>query len=203
MYLSKTPALIQQLFPDLLCRVPGKGKVVYLTFDDGPTAGVTEEVLNVLAQYGAKAAFFCLGRQVMQHPELYARILAEGHRVGNHSYNHPDGWRTGTENYLQDVALAEQSINTNIYRPPYGRLKPAQYAALKNRFRVVLWDVMPGDFDSSKTPDDCFQILTQHVSPGSIIVLHDSEKAQPRLKEILPRFLEEYSANGYVFKALP
>lgn len=203
MYLPKTPAFLQQIFPDLLCKVPGEGKVLYLTFDDGPTAGVTEEVLNVLAHYGAKATFFCLGRQVVQHPGLYVRILAEGHRVGNHSFNHPDGWRTGTENYLQDVALAEQSITTDIFRPPYGRLKPAQYAALKSHFRVVLWDVMPGDFDPSKTPDDCYQILTNHVSYGSIIVLHDSQKAHPRLKEILPRFLEEYSAKGYVFKALP
>jgi peptidoglycan/xylan/chitin deacetylase (PgdA/CDA1 family) len=203
MYLPKTPAIIQQLFPDLLCRVLGEDKVVYLTFDDGPTAGVTEEVLNVLAQYGARATFFCLGRQVVQHPELYARILAEGHRVGNHSYSHPDGWRTSTENYLQDVALAEQSITTDIYRPPYGRLKPAQYAALKSRFRVVLWDVMPGDFDPSKTPDYCYQILTNHVSPGSIIVLHDSQKAHPRLSIILPRFLQEFSAKGYQFLALP
>lgn len=203
MYLPKTPALIQQLFPDLLCKVPGEGKVVYLTFDDGPTPGVTDEVLDVLAQHGAKATFFCLGRQVAQHPALYARILAEGHRVGNHSHNHPDGWRTDTNTYLDDVAQAEKLIDSDIYRPPYGRLRPAQYYTLKKRFSIVLWDVMPGDFEPTKTPEDCYQILTQHVSPGSIVVLHDSQKAHPRLSSTLPRFLQEYTDKGYVFAALP
>lgn len=203
MYLPKTPALIQKLFPDLLCRVEGEGKLAYLTFDDGPTPGVTEEVLDVLAQYNAKATFFCLGRQVAHHPELSARIIAEGHRMGNHSYSHPDGWRTSTHQYLQDVALADTVIDAHFFRPPYGRLRPAQYTALKKKYRIVLWDVMPGDFDTSRSADDCYQIMQQYVTPGSIIVLHDSQKAYPRLKEILPRFLEEFSAKGYRFEALP
>lgn len=203
MYPSKTPQLLQQLFPDLLCRVQGEGNVVYLTFDDGPTPGVTDEVLDVLAQYQAKATFFCLGRQVQQHPELYARLLAEGHRVGNHSQTHPDGWRTDTQTYLLDVAEAENVIDTDIFRPPYGRMRPAQYTALRKRYQVVLWDVMPGDFDTTRTANDCYQILQKHVSAGSIIVLHDSVKAYPRLKEILPRFLEEYMAKGYTFATLP
>ena len=203
MYPSKTPQLLQQLFPGLLCRVQGEGNVVYLTFDDGPTPGVTDEVLDVLAQYQAKATFFCLGRQVQRHPELYGRIVAAGHRVGNHSQTHPDGWRTDTRTYLQDVAEAEKVIDTDFFRPPYGRLRPAQYTTLKKKYRIVMWDVMPADFDTSRTPDDCYQIMQNHVSPGSIIVLHDSEKAYPRLKEILPRFLEEYSAKGFRFEALP
>lgn len=195
--------MLQQLFPDLLCRVRGEGKVVYLTFDDGPTPGVTDEVLDVLAKHNAKATFFCLGRQVEANPELYARLLAEGHRIGNHSQTHPDGWRTDTQAYLQDVAEAENVIDTGIFRPPYGRLRPAQYAALRKRYQIVLWDVMPGDFDATRSADDCYQILQKHVSAGSIIVMHDSQKAYPRLKEILPRFLEEYSAKGYRFEALP
>lgn len=195
--------MLQQLFPDLLCRVQGEGNVVYLTFDDGPTPGVTDEVLDVLAEHNAKATFFCLGRQVQQHPELYARLLAEGHRVGNHSQTHPDGWRTNTQTYLQDVAEAENLIDTDIFRPPYGRMRPEQYAALRKRYQIVLWDVIPGDFDTSRTADDCYQILQKHVSAGSIIVLHDSAKAYPRLKEVLPRFLEEYGAKGFRFEALP
>ncbi len=203
MYLPKTPALIQKFFPDLLCRVEGEGNVAYLTFDDGPTPGVTEEVLDVLAQYGAKATFFCLGRQVQLHPELSARIATEGHRMGNHSYSHLDGWRTNTYQYLQDVALADTVIDAHFFRPPYGRMRPAQYTTLKKKYQIVLWDVMPGDFDPTLSADDCYLIMQKHVSPGSIIVLHDSQKAYPRLKEILPRFLEEFSGKGYVFKALP
>ncbi len=203
MYLPKTPNFIQQLFPQLLCRIGGDEKVVYLTFDDGPTVGVTEEVLEVLGQYQAKATFFCLGRQVEKYPELYARLITEGHRIGNHGFAHVDGWRTPTNSYLQDIEQGAALIQTDIFRPPYGRLRPAQYQALKQRYKIVLWDVMPGDFHKDRTPDACYQILHDHVSPGSIVVLHDSLNAHPRQKEILPRFLQEFGNKGYTFAAIP
>ncbi|CAN5416577.1 polysaccharide deacetylase family protein [soil metagenome] len=202
MYFSKTPQLLQNLFPDLLCRIPGEEKVVYLTFDDGPTEGVTEEVLDLLTMHNAKATFFCLGRQVHKYPELYERIIGGGHRIGNHGYSHFDGWRTPTSTYLGDVERAEDLIKTDIFRPPYGRMRPAQYQALRQRYQLVLWDVMPGDFMQDRTPADCYKVLNDYTAPGSIVVLHDSNNAYPRLREILPRFLEEFTAKGYTFEAL-
>lgn len=203
MYLPKTPVFLQQLFPQLLCKVPGAGHTVYLTFDDGPTPGVTDVVLQLLQEYNAQATFFCLGKQVQQHPGLYEQILAHGHRVGNHGQNHLDGWRTPTATYLADVEEAERLITSPLFRPPYGRLRPAQYKALLQRYQLVLWDVMPGDFVVKRSANACYQVLRDNVEPGSIIVLHDSEKGYTKLKDILPRFLNEFSNKGYTFAALP
>lgn len=202
MYLVKTPALLKPLAKDLLWHIDTQAREVYFTFDDGPTPGVTEHALDLLQRFQAKATFFCLGKNVEAHPSLYARIVSEGHSIGNHSYNHPDGWKTATMAYLRNALLAARSIDSNLFRPPYGRITPAQVSALKKRYQLVMWDVLSADFDQQKTPEQCLAHVTAHVQPGSIVVFHDSEKAKTNMLYALEGSLEFLSAQGYIFRAL-
>ena len=202
MYLVKTPSLLKPLAKDLLWHVPTTQREVYFTFDDGPTPGVTEAALDLLRSFDAKATFFCLGKNVESNPELYARISAEGHAIGNHTFDHPDGWKTNQFAYLRNVLLAKTSIESALFRPPYGRITPAQVTALKNQFRLVMWDVLSADFDSANSPQRCYQNVVENVTPGSIVVFHDSLKAQANMEYALERSLEHLSSEGYIFRAL-
>jgi len=202
MYLVKTPSLLKPLAKDLLWHVPTDKREVYFTFDDGPTPGVTEAALNLLQKYDARATFFCLGKNAETHPELFARILSEGHAVGNHTFDHPDGWKTSQVAYLRNVIRAQRSIQSKLFRPPYGRITPAQVNALKGHYRLVMWDVLSADFDSSKTPQQCFDNVVKNVTPGSIVVFHDSIKAQDNMLFALEQSLLHLSREGYIFRAL-
>ncbi len=187
-------------------------RVLYLTFDDGPHPTVTPFVLDLLARYNAKATFFCIGQNVVRYARLYDRICNEGHRVGNHTHRHLNGWKTADRDYLADVKEAATYIDSPLFRPPYGRLRSAQAnavpAALSSSFsaadqgRIVMWDVLSGDFDTRLSGQDCFAICKKRIRPGSIIVMHDSEKAWPRLLVALPLLIEYALAEGYVFKAM-
>lgn len=202
MFLAKTPDILQFLMPSYTWKVPTTEKILYLTFDDGPIPGVTPWVLETLRDYAAKATFFCVGDNVQKHPEVFQQVLAEGHAVGNHTFNHLNGWKTDTDVYLENVARCRQVLNSNLFRPPYGRLKPRQMQALKKDFRVVMWDVLSGDFSQKLSPETCLQQVLAHARPGSIVVLHDSLKAERNLKYVLPRVLEHFKAAGYQFEAL-
>ena len=202
MYLVKTPSLLKPFAKDLLWHVSVDKREVYFTFDDGPTPGVTETALDLLKQYGAKATFFCLGKNAEAYPELFARVAAEGHAIGNHTYDHPDGWKTSQLGYLRNVIRGKASIQSTLFRPPYGRITPAQVNALKNHFRLVMWDVLSADFDISNTPQQCYENVVKNVTPGSIVVFHDSLKAQSNMLFALERSLEHLSREGYIFRAL-
>jgi peptidoglycan/xylan/chitin deacetylase (PgdA/CDA1 family) len=202
MYLVKTPALLKPLAKDLLWHVDTTEREVFFTFDDGPTPGVTEAALELLQRFNAKATFFCLGKNVEAHPELYQRIHTEGHAIGNHSFDHPDGWKTPSIAYLRNVLMASLSIQSLLFRPPYGRITPVQVSALKSRFKLVMWDVLSADFDPEKTPEQCLAHVTSNVQPGSIVVFHDSIKAQSNMLYALEGSLEVLSAQGYIFRAL-
>jgi peptidoglycan/xylan/chitin deacetylase (PgdA/CDA1 family) len=202
MYLVKTPALLKPLAKDLLWHVADAQQEVYFTFDDGPTPGVTEDALNLLSRFHAKATFFCLGKNAEAHPEIMRRIVAEGHAVGNHTYNHPDGWKTPQMEYLRNVVQAKRAIDSTLFRPPYGRITPAQVNALKNQFTLVMWDVLSADFDAGKKPEACLENVVRNVSPGSIVVFHDSIKARRNMLYALEGSLEQLSRAGYIFRAL-
>jgi len=202
MYLVKTPALLKPLAKDLLWHVPTTSNELYLTFDDGPTPGVTEKALNLLERFQARATFFCLGKNVVENPTLYARVIEAGHAIGNHSFDHPDGWKTGQLAYLRNVIRASQVIESRLFRPPYGRITPAQVSALKKHYRLVMWDVLSADFDVSKTPQQCLQHVIQHAIAGSIVVFHDSVKAERNMLYALEGTLEHFSARGYILRAL-
>ena len=202
MYLIKTPALLKPLAKDLLWHVETAQREVYFTFDDGPTPGVTEPTLDLLKQYNAQGTFVCLGKNTEANPELFSRIALEGHAVGNHTYDHPDGWKTSQIAYLRNVVSAKKTITSNLFRPPYGRITPAQVNALKNHFQLVMWDVLSADFDSNNSPEQCYENVVKNVNPGSIVVFHDSLKASTNMLFALERSLDYLSRDGYIFRAL-
>lgn len=184
---------------------PKAGKTLFLTFDDGPHPTITPRVLDQLKEYNAKATFFCIGKNVQAHPETYRRILDEGHRVGNHSFNHLNGWKTDTKTYMEDIRKASQWIDSDLYRPPYGRILPFQAHLLRKAprpYRLILWDVLSADFDTSIIPEKSFQHVQRHAKNGSVIVFHDSEKAFPRMEYALEQTLSFFSEKGYRFEAI-
>ncbi len=206
MYLIKTPWWLRALYPALTWRIKEPGKTIYLTFDDGPHETATPFVLDQLKQYNAKASFFCIGKNVAAHPDIYQRILDEGHSVGNHTYNHVNGWKVSDEVYINEVAETATLIKSNLFRPPYGRIKRSQQKKLQTqnpKLQTIMWDVLSGDFDFNLTPEACLGYVLYHTRPGSIIVFHDSTKAWERMSYALPKVLEHFTKQRYEFHALP
>lgn len=207
-YFVYPPSWVRLLYPQRLWRVNTREKILYLTFDDGPHPRITPFVLDLLQQYQAKASFFCIGQRVQQYPAVYERIIKEGHRVGNHTYTHVNGWKTSVDQYENDIHQASRLIDSNLFRPPYGRLRFSQARRVKSAMqrmdaRIVMWDLLSGDFDTSLTGQNCLTFCKKYWRPGSVIVLHDSEKAWDRLQVLLPSLLQQASYEGYSFKALP
>ncbi len=203
MYPVRPPALLRPLLPGATWAMPADGREVYLTFDDGPEPQVTPWVLDRLARAGARASFFCIGRNAARHPAIMQRTRAEGHAIGNHTWDHANGWRTGHIAYLRQVLRCQPLTGTTLFRPPYGRITPGQARALSRRFRLVMWDVLSGDFDTAIGPHRCARNVLDHVRPGSIVVFHDSRKAWPRLRQALPVVLDRLKADGWSMRALP
>ena len=200
-YLFKTPWWLKALYPKRTWNKSRKEKVLYLSFDDGPHPSMTAFVLDELKAYGAKASFFCIGKNIESYPEMYKRIQEEGHGVGNHSYSHLNGFKTTDELYVADVMKAAQLVPSKLFRPPYGRLKSSQARKLA-ALEIVMWDVLSGDFDGNLDKKTCLSKLIRKTRPGSIITFHDSEKAKERLEYVLPRFLSHYHKLGYSFQKL-
>lgn len=203
MYLVKAPSLLKKIYPKkLVWSIPADDSI-YLTFDDGPHPTATQFVLQMLAQYKAKATFFCIGKNVIEYPEIYQQIIAEGHTVGNHTQNHSNGWNLNKEEYLADIAIAAKHINTNLFRPPYGRIRKKQAEAIhKMGLKIIMWDVLSGDFDPKISPEKCWENIKQNIEPGSIIVFHDSSKAWDRMAYALPRTLAYCQEQKWQMKSL-
>ncbi|PZF71390.1 polysaccharide deacetylase family protein [Taibaiella soli] len=191
----KMPWYLKILFPrGLTWKIPkGNKPTVYLTFDDGPHPTITPFVLDRLQQHDAKATFFCIGKNVVEHPEVYQRILDEGHTVGNHTQNHKNGWKTDTDEYIRNIIEAAKHIDSKLFRPPYGRIKYPQAKFLLQAnppWKIIMWGVLSEDYDQQITPEQCLKNVLMHIEPGSIVVFHDSEKAWDRLSYALPRVLQ-------------
>lgn len=195
-YRVKTPWVFKKLvYRKLIWDLPNEAEnVIYLSFDDGPHPTATPYILEQLKLYNAKASFFCIGKNVEKHPEIYNEILKQGHAIGNHTYNHMNGWKHSTQDYTDDIKRAEELINSNLFRPPYGRITHTQINTLLPKYRIVMWDVLSGDFDINITPEECYNNVVNNIQPGSIVVFHDSEKAWDRMSYTLPRLLQ-YCAN--------
>ena len=202
-YFVSTPDIIKPLYPSLVWDMLAKNKVVYLTFDDGPTTGVTDKVFALLEEFQAKATFFLIGKNVETHPEYLNRYKEYGHTIGNHSFHHRNGWNATTENYIADVEKASKLIDSKLFRPPYGKITRAQIKKLKSEFTIVMWDVLSGDFDPKVNSESCYKNVVDNVVPGSIIVFHDSVKASNPMLEALPKILSELDSRGFRFEALP
>lgn len=202
MYFIKTPFFLKLLYPRSIWNKSRQEKKVYLTFDDGPCPAITPHVLDVLHHYGIKATFFCVGKNIEAYPALYQRILKEGHRTGNHTYNHLKGWNTSDVCYLADVEQCHRLTDSRLFRPPYARAKRSQLRALYPHYDVVMWDVMSGDFDESISPQKCLDNVVSNVENGSIVIFHDNQKAIPRVQYALPRTIEFLLINGYTIGLL-
>jgi peptidoglycan/xylan/chitin deacetylase (PgdA/CDA1 family) len=206
--IHRTPFILPMLYPSLEWRVPTQAKEIYLTFDDGPVPGPTEFVLDALAEVRAKATFFCIGDNVCRHAPVFSRVVAAGHAIGNHTFHHLNGWKTPTDRYLQNIqdcaeALAPNNgkTATHLFRPPYGRITRGQIQHLRD-YRIIMWDVLSVDYDKSLPAERCLRNTVQAIRPGSIVVFHDSLKAEKNMTYALPRLLEQLTGEGYSFKSL-
>lgn len=202
MYTTKTPAALKALASDMVWNMSREEKAVYLTFDDGPTPDITERTLDLLAKFGAKATFFCVGEMAVKSPELVARILEEGHGLGNHTMKHENGWKTTNQTYFRSYLDCSERVSSNLFRPPYGRISKSQASCIKKRSKLIMWDVLPGDFDEKTTAEECLERLTKHTQNGSIIVLHDSIKCGEKMLAFLPDALGRLTEMGFELKAL-
>jgi peptidoglycan/xylan/chitin deacetylase (PgdA/CDA1 family) len=207
-YWIKTHLLIKKLFSRYVWDFPNTDHKVYLTFDDGPTPEITEWVLEQLDLHNAKATFFCIGKNIEAYPSLFEKLINKKHTVGNHTFNHLNGWETTTDDYTANVSLCENSIekykneisnsDSKIFRPPYGKIKPTQARNLKSQgYQIIMWDVLSADFDQTITEERCLKNVVSNIKPGSIIVFHDSAKAFKNLKYALPKVLDYVDKNGF------
>lgn len=208
-YWIKTNKLIKLIFSNYVWDISTVEKKVYLTFDDGPTPEITAWVLNQLKEFNAKATFFCIGENIQKYPEIFDSILTNGHTIGNHTFNHHNGWKTKTSDYIENVLLCKEAIrkqttdNTQLFRPPYGKIRKSQANLLrKNGYKIIMWDVLSADFDASISPEKCLHNVISNTQPGSIIVFHDSEKSHKNLVFTLPKFLTFLKQNDYVCEVI-
>lgn len=195
------PKALAWIYPDIVCNVKTADKKLFLTFDDGPTPGITGKVLDLLKHHQVKATFFCLGCMVEYAPELFRRIMVDGHAVGNHGYHHIDGWKTSNEEYFKDVERADGIISSPLFRPPYGHLKWSQLMLLKKKYNIILWDVMSYDFKMAE-PATCIKTLTKKATRGSILVFHDTKKAENNMLASLEFTIRHFKNHGFRFDTL-
>lgn len=214
----KTPKLIKGIFPNYTWDMPNDQKVIYLTFDDGPTPEITNWTLELLKSYNAKATFFCIGNNIESHPEIFQDTLKDGHAIGNHTFSHLKGWTTNTEVYVNEVLKTQEiigfqqstndnqqsAINKKLFRPPYGKIKSSQGKQLLNLgYKIIMWDVLAFDWKDSITKEQSAKNVISKTESGSIVVFHDSLKAAPRMQYALAKTLEHFSNEGFVFKSIP
>jgi peptidoglycan-N-acetylglucosamine deacetylase len=206
MYLAKTPWIVKKMYPNFLWNINTKDKVLYLTFDDGPNANVTPLALDLLAKYNAKATFFCIGKNAENYPNVYQQVLDAGHKVGNHTHNHLNGFATKDNEYLSNIQQATKVIDTQLFRPPYGRITRFQAKLLSQssmKFTIVMWDVLSGDFDPKITKQRCANNVVLNAKNGSIVVFHDSDKAKENMLFALETTLKTFANKGFTFEVLP
>jgi peptidoglycan/xylan/chitin deacetylase (PgdA/CDA1 family) len=197
MYFVKTPGFFKYLFPNGEWEMKTGEKNIFLTFDDGPIPEITPWVLDTLNAYDAKATFFCVGENAQRHPDLVDRIREEGHSLGSHTFNHLNGWHTENTEYYRNVRRGAREVGSELFRPPYGKLKFHQARFLSQHYRIIMWDILGGDFDPLITSEQVYQNLTKNVVSGSIIVLHDSIKSMDKVRYVLPRFLDFCAENDF------
>ncbi|MDB4083196.1 polysaccharide deacetylase family protein [Vicingaceae bacterium] len=200
--LSYPPEFIKKVYPSLIWQIDTQQKEIFLTFDDGPTPEVTSAVLNLLTKYNAKASFFCLGKNIQENPNLFNKIIAGGHTIGNHTYNHRNGWNYTTAEFLHDISSFQEIYQTKLFRPPYGRIKSSQIKRLRNHYDIIMWSALSQDYDEKISPEKCAEIACGRWQNGSIIVFHDSFKAKVNMLHALKEVLQKAQREGWSCSAL-
>ena len=197
------PKFLKRLFANnFIFEIPTFNKEIYLTFDDGPTPGVTEFIIEELNRFNAKATFFSVGQNIIKHPDTFRLYINNQHKVGNHTYSHLNGWKTKDTQYFEDVNKFNEIYKTKLFRPPYGKIRMSQTNQLKEDYKIYLWSIISRDFDKTLSREKCLRNVLINAQEGSIIVFHDSIKASPNLIYALPRILDHYSDKGYTFRSL-
>lgn len=202
MIFTSPPYIVRKFFRTVVWDIPSKENVIYLSFDDGPIPVVTEWVLDTLKTYNAQATFFCIGENVKKYPEIFSRITECGHVVGNHTLNHLNGWKTNTEYYFKNVEDCKALVNSNLFRPPYGKIKLPQFKLIRDNYKIIMWSILARDYDSTVSKEKCFSNIVRSAKKGSIIVFHDSVKASDKLYYLLPKVLKHFSEKGFKFKPI-
>ena len=202
MFKHTIPSIFPLIAPNVTWKVKTSDNVLYLTFDDGPHPTITPLVLNILDEYNAKATFFCVGENVTKYPHIFNQIINKGHAVGNHTYNHVKGWQTTNAAYLENIKKAAEVIPSNLFRPPYGRIKPSQIKLLKDSYRIIMWSILTRDYNKRLNPHNTLNKLIKLIKSGDVIVYHDSEKAQQNMLIMLKGVLQHFHQLQYTFKAL-
>lgn len=218
LYWIKTNSLIKKMFSNFTWDLPNTDNKIYLTFDDGPTPEITDWVINQLQKYNAKATFFCIGKNIEKYPEIFTKIIIDGHSIGNHTFNHLNGWKNSTEEYIENVNLcrlqmadyrwqmAKQNLQPAIcklFRPPYGKLKASQSKKIHQLgYKIIMWDVLSADFDRTISPEKCLENVLKNTVSGSVIIFHDSVNAFPNLEYALPKTLKYLSEKGFIFEKI-
>jgi peptidoglycan/xylan/chitin deacetylase (PgdA/CDA1 family) len=207
--IHRVPFFLPWLYPNLVWRIPTVEKELFLTFDDGPVPGPTDFVLETLKKNSCKATFFCIGDNVRKHAGVFKKVVDGGHTIGNHTFNHLKGWSTPLSKYVENVKQFDEQLiidncplKIDLFRPPYGRITRNQIKALSD-YKIIMWDVLTIDYNKNVSPESCLKNSINVTRPGSIIVFHDSLKAEPNMTYALPRFIEHFQEKGFVFKALP
>ncbi len=201
----KTNRFIKWIFPKYVWEIPNNENKIYLTFDDGPTPEITEWVLELLKKHNIKATFFCIGNNIEKHPEIFQKVIADGHSIGNHTFNHLKGWKTKTDDYIGNTRICEEIIennseNSKLFRPPYGKIKFSQSRILRKiGYKIIMWDVLSVDYDKNITPEKCLENVIKNTASGSVIVFHDSIKAFANLEFALPKAIEYLKEKGFIF----
>ncbi|MBX7225528.1 MAG: polysaccharide deacetylase family protein [Chitinophagales bacterium] len=190
MNMTKPPFFARWIYPEAIFEKKSADKKLLLTFDDGPHPEITPQVLETLAEHNIKATFFCLGERAKQYPEIIQMIRDQGHDIGNHGYRHLNGWQTDNDTYIKNVEKGKDILQTNLFRPPYGRLTPGQYHSLKKENSIIFWNLMLYDFDARFRVDEALKIANKSLNERSIIVLHDNEKSGKNLVKLLKPLIE-------------
>lgn len=199
----RPPSFLRWIYPNAIWNLPSERKVVYLTFDDGPTPVVTEKILNLLEDNQAKATFFCIGKNIEQHPELFKLVKVKGHHIGSHTYSHINGWESNSTDYITDYQKGRELAGSNLFRPPYGRILLNPLQTIQKQDKVIMWDILSKDYDASLTPETVLNNVLINIKPGAIIVFHDSEKAKKNVIAVLPQLLQHLKQQGYATEAIP
>ena len=202
MIIERPPELYRSLYKGAHWRFNKDEKVVFLTFDDGPIPEITPWVLNLLDHYNIKASFFCVADNVRKYPDIFQRVKDRGHVIGNHTFHHIQGLNVTTKTYVEDIKMADELIHSKLFRPPHGHMRLPQFYALRNKYKIIMWDVVTRDYSKLMTADEVFGVVKKYTRPGSIIVFHDSIKAGDRMKKSLPRSIEWLLDQGYSFRLI-